>query len=205
MLSQTLGVFLLGMFVIACGDNNEPMPPVLPPEGVVQHEQDTTSTTPESRGQKPPVLARPQFDIRGLRWGMSKEEVKAREPRPVKYEYSSHFAIDDEIANEKVSVTFRFESGKLVRVFYQFDHEGDVSIFLYEWVSKVLNEKYGKPDASSYIARYGDEDKHVFELWRTDRTTIHHWVWRLSHNLMYEFNQGDLYERLKSASTAGKL
>ncbi|MYB60243.1 MAG: hypothetical protein F4X69_02560 [Gemmatimonadetes bacterium] len=104
---------LLGLCFVACGENTEPKTAESPPEVSAHLNQDTTTVH---------VVAEPQTDFRGLRWGMSRSEVKAVETGAIKREQVRSLVYEEEIANENVEVAFGFDSdGKLNMVSYDFE------------------------------------------------------------------------------------
>ena len=154
----------------------------------------------------------PEPDIRNVRWGMGKEEVKALEDSELMDESVSG---EKEILWYKVSLArleahlgYGFIDGKLYRVAYVFDEEHSNDNLYINDFTKINNALYGKygdwVGDGNWVWRndlYIDDDERMgFAIsvghlvrevtWKTTRSVITHQIWgdnyEISHVLSYE-------------------
>lgn len=197
---------VLGLVCVACGENSEPKSNVSPPEAEVQLDQDTSNTVP--------ALTRPQSDIRGLRWGMSKSEVKAVETGTVKRERTRVLVYEEEIAEEKIEITLGFDSnGRLISVMYNFEERFGNEISPEENIVMMLNDVYGVPDYEQTATVYDPELSRIHttseRIWYRERTIVNHrragGIIPYSHLLIYQERESSFHEILQREASAGKF
>lgn len=102
----------------------------------------------------PPASPGPQskpeenFDFRGVRWGMTKDEVKKSEPKPVGHETEDSLSYRGSYRDMITYITYQFKDGKLYRagVLYPEKLASD-SLYLenYEHIKKEATKVHGEP------------------------------------------------------------
>lgn len=201
-------MMLIGFIpIVACGTGVEDEQPGVTSNSISEDEQEG----PDSTNQvSKPIRQQGVSGIRGVRWGMSKTEVKTIENGAVIQERAHVIDYRDIIrGDDQVELRYEFdENGRLTAVVCRFQWDDRRRpTWKYQVISWVLREKYGIPDQEGREADGGN-----YEIWYKDKTIIAHTESKsridmrtLSHYVIYEEKQSTISESVGEFSEKGKL
>lgn len=141
------------------------------------------------------------FDIRKVRWGMSKDEVlKSELPNKLysvqKKSHIERYTFNEIILGYKCSIDYIIENNKLIEVDYTFNTFDDKHTpdYLKYRIKYILDKKYKKHESENLseeeklIKELNEESSKIFDIYtyETERTEI-----------IFDANFDDIYRRLK--------
>lgn len=141
------------------------------------------------------------FDVRKVRWGMSKDEVlKSELPNKLysvqKKLHVERYTFNDIILGYKCSIVYIIENNKLIEVNYIFNMFDDKHTpdYLKYRIKYILDKKYKKHESEDlseeekFIKEFNEESSKIFDLYsyKTERTEI-----------LFDANFDDIYRSLK--------
>ncbi len=96
----------------------------------------------------PTIFADEKYDFRKVRWGMTKDEVKASESNKIEAEEDDAILYHCKVAGMESGLLYFFAKGRLVQATYRF-RENYINknnyISDFEKIKKILTQKYGLP------------------------------------------------------------
>jgi len=130
-----------------------------------------------------------EYDFRSSSWGMTKQEVISHEKLKLIYNKSNHLGYMSKISGLKTSVLYTFSKNHLSSAGYMFrEKHSNKNDYIndYEYIKKVLIDKYGQPIVDEKVWR-NDLYKNDYQnyglavsighlrydtQWETDKTKI---------------------------------
>ncbi|NDY57418.1 hypothetical protein G3N56_11770 [Desulfovibrio sulfodismutans] len=167
------------------------------------------------------------YDLRSVKWGMSREEVKKAERSAPVMESDNLIVFNDKIFDKNIQVAYAFVDNKLWKVrYFLVDIHTNKNDYIsdYEEFVEALISKYGKPKQSKVLWKNNtyaeDKQNHglavsmghlaLFSAWDTAKTTVFCFIdgenFNVNVRIDYESSElRDLAIKQKKDEEKGKL
>ncbi len=113
------------------------------------------------------IFADEQYDFRKVRWGMSRDEVKASEPNKLEDKNDTMIAYRYKVAGMESRTVYVFTKEKLVQAGYTFvEKHSNLNIHISDYgkIKEILIQKYGLPTMDQQLW-YNDLYKDYPQKW----------------------------------------
>lgn len=137
------------------------------------------------------------FDVRNVRWGMTKEEVKLNEKGIFKYNLDKNtMSFSDKILTYNCGILYTFINNKLVKVsilFEIYNIENNLYVNDYNLIKKTVLNKYGKPaiDKIDWTNDMFENEPSNIGLALSLQQVNYYAVWTLKRNDILLLMRGD--------------